>query len=155
MRQAYAPVSEIRKGDDTMLTYPKHVVQDFQRLSSLLQRLAKDHIVEGAIRKIGQRFLQIAMKNGHAARASLLRFRSGNLDPARIHALMHRQPPQQFSFSTAEVEDTRIRLDELADDGVSAASPQLRNKGLRHAIFLSLVSSCGAGNPALSRLPAV
>src|SRR5437660_5708450 len=117
MGQAYAPVSEIRKGDDSMLTYPQHVVQDFERLSSLLQRLAKDHIVEGAVGKIGQRFLQIAMKNGHAARDSLLRFRSGNLNPARIHALVQRQPLQQFSLAAAKIENACIRLDELADDG--------------------------------------
>src|SRR5260370_40438733 len=108
MRQAYAPVSEIRKGDDGVLTYPKHVVQDFQRLSSLLQRLAKDHIVEGAIGKIGQRLFEIAVENGHAARDGLLRFRPGNLNPARIHALVECQPLQQFSLAAPKIEDARI-----------------------------------------------
>src|SRR5260370_25523466 len=91
------------------------------------------------------------MENGHAARDSLLRFRSGNLDAARVHALVQRQPLQQFALATAEIEDARIGLDELADDGVIAASQQLRNKGLRHA---RLLSPCGAGNPGCRRLSA-
>src|SRR5260370_41044339 len=52
VRQAHTPVSEIRERDDGMLAYPQHVVENFQRLSSLLQRLAEDHVVECAIWKL-------------------------------------------------------------------------------------------------------
>ncbi len=96
------------------------------------KRLAQDHIVEGLIREIGERVLDVAVKDGNAARDGLPHFRAFNLHAARIHALVFGEPGQQLALAAAQIQHASVGLDDVADDGVVAASEQLRDERFGH-----------------------
>ena len=83
------------------LSHAQHFAQHFERGARFLQGLAQDHIIEGLVGKIGQRVLNVAVKNRDAAGNGLPHFRAFNLHAACIHALVLGQPGQQFAFATA------------------------------------------------------
>ena len=115
-------MAEVGKRDDGAPAHAQHLAQHFERSPGFLQRLAENHVVEGLIGQIRQGFFDVAVENRNAARDRLLDFCAGDLDPARIHVLVLGEPLQQFPLAAAEVENPRIPLDDLADDGVVATA---------------------------------
>src|SRR5579883_2521129 len=73
------------------------------------------------------------MVNRNAARDGLLDFGADDFDATCVHVLVLSQPGQKLAFAAAQVENTRIWFDDVADDGVIAAPQQRANEGLSHA----------------------
>ena len=131
MRQPHPPVSKVRKGHDSIVANAQHLSQNFQRVPGFLQRLAEDDVLECLGGIVGQAFVDIALINGHAARDGPLHQRSVDLHAAGIHALVNREPFQQFAIAAAEVQHLGVGLHDFADDGVVAAAQQLAQPRLR------------------------
>src|SRR6185437_3470075 len=123
-------MGEIRKRHDAMAADAQHLPKYFQRLAGFLQRLAEDDVVEDIVRVIGKSLLDIALKNGDAARNSALDQRSRDLDTARIDAFVRGKPCEQLAVAATEIEHFCSRLNNVADDGVVAAPEKLTDKGL-------------------------
>src|SRR5436190_19875362 len=144
---AHSPVTEIRKCHDRPPSNAQHLSQDFERMTALLQRLAENHVIEGAIRIVCQTFVDIALIRGYTARDCSLHLAARDLNAARFDTFVRGQPLQQFTLAAAEVEHTRARLDNFPYDCVIAASEQFANKSL---FWFALGLSLSAGRHFLS-----
>src|SRR5580658_10678735 len=92
MRQTHAPVAEVRERDDGAASDSQHFAQHFERSARFLQRLAEDYVVERLIREIGERVLDVAVKDRNASGNRLPDFSALDLDAASIHAFVFRKP---------------------------------------------------------------
>src|SRR5262249_54418777 len=95
---------------------------------------------------VGERLIDVALEDRDPAGDGALHFRARNLDASRIHALVLRQPLQQFAFAATEIEHTRFRLHDFADDRVVAAAQQFPYEAGLHDSFSNVL----ARNPPTS-----
>src|SRR5262249_8381183 len=84
-------------------------------------------------------------KHGNAAGDGALHTQSRGFHTAPLHALLSREPFQQFAFAATQVKHLRARIHNFADDGVVAAAEQVAHETallgrLRwHAAFSSVL----------------
>ena len=132
-------MAEIRKRHDGAAAHPQHLPKHLTRPVSLLERLAEDDVIEGRVGVIGESLVEIALEDRDAAGDGALDFGAGELDAARIDALIGGEPFEQLAFAAAEVEHAAAGLDDLADDRVIAATQQIPDKPRLHESFSNVV----------------
>ncbi len=125
----HAPVPEIGKRHDHPPADAQHFVQNLERPVRLLQRLAKDDVIERLVRVVREPFVDVALIDRYAARDRAPHAASGDLDAAGVHSLVLGQPLQQLAFAAAQIEHLGVRLDNFPDDGVIAAPEEFGHEG--------------------------
>ena len=129
-RKPDRPVAEIRKRHDGAPAHAQHLAENPERVASLLQGLAEDHVIERVIGIILEHFVDVALIGRHAARDGPLHLGGRDLNAARIHSLVLGQPVEQLAFAASEIQHLAIRLDDVADDGEILAAQQFADERL-------------------------
>ena len=95
---------EIRKCDNRALAHAQHLPQQRPRMLRFLQGLAQHHVIERVLGIVGESLVDIALIYRNAACDRALHPTPVQLDTARVYILLRRQPLQQLTFATAQIE---------------------------------------------------
>src|SRR5688572_5516700 len=158
MREPNRPMAEVRESDDGAPPDAKHLAQNLERLANLLEGLTQNHVFESFVRIIGKALIDVSLVHRDAARDRPLDPSTDNLHATRVDAFMLREPLKQLAIAAADVQDTRVRLNNIANDRVVAAAKDLTNEwaapdfrwGRRHEAFAAFSRNVLARKPRMS-----
>jgi hypothetical protein len=87
------------------------VLEHPARVSSGLQGLREDHVVEGIIRIVGEVGVGVALDNRQPLGDAFVHTFARQLDAAAVHTAAFRKEPQQLAVAAAHIEHLRAGID--------------------------------------------
>ena len=105
-------------------------------MSRRLQRLRKDHVVEGIVGIVRQVGVGIALHHREPLRHALVDALARQLDAAPVDAARLRQQPQQLAVAAADIEHLGAERDHIRDHYQVDARAAGHARRLRHGEIL-------------------
>ena len=101
-----------------------------------LQRLRKDHVIEGIVGIIHEVGIGVALDHRKAFGNAFIDALARNLDAAAVDVAPLREDPQQLAVAAADVEHLGAALDHVGDEQEIDARAALGARRLRHGEIL-------------------
>src|SRR5215203_4022381 len=130
--QSNPPVPEIRKRNDYVSADAQHVLEHRARMAGRLQRLRKNHVVEGVVGIVGEIGVGVALNNRQTFGDAFVHALAGKFNTAAIDSASLAQQPQEFTISAADIEHLGAMLDHAGNREQVDARAARRARRLRH-----------------------
>ena len=115
--QTTAPMTEVWEGHHRFLADSKHLPQQFSRVSDGLEGIGHDDHVEIVVGKVTNTGIQILFNDVYALTEAELNIGRISIKSVPVNRFLSLQGGEQISAAAAQIEDPRVRIDQVADQG--------------------------------------
>src|SRR5262249_35933692 len=130
--QADAPMAEIRERHDRVSADAQHVLEHLAGMARSLQRLGKNHVIEGIVGVVDQIGIGVALDHREALGDAFVDALAGSLDAPPVGAAPLREDAQHLAVAATDVEHFGPAFDHVGDEQKIDAGAALRARRVRH-----------------------